>query len=483
MSHDDQNPPAGAGRHPGLESLFSYPLMSAITERRTRRVARGVSLDAGELSHQSSNAPAPIEPLEEAILVMSAAGITGITQHDGPFRKKSGRDELGTPFLNIMARSASSADNAQAVSFFLINDDGIFLVKAPEGRAASEMLKDLPPRWADWSESDWLAAADQVKVRVGDRRLDFPRDWPYYLGWNAQHSNVPGSSVFFPVVDCTRQYINALMILATDGMFFVDDWQRFRPRSLVEIAAWIGGTLGLSEPIPYHVIGGLDRIRKGILRKDSPGPLGFGNTLRTDYGCFFHMQNLMLIGQGLGLGGWVHGSVFPPYIWQRDEAKGWYGLGFRMEEPKHLSRVPPVPASQANPVGIDGVLESLSPPYVSSMRDAVEQVLEKKYGDTSGGYGDLSVFGRSYQRRSDAEAFSRVATRYRKEVVDYVTEVCDYIVDQYGRFPAHVDAFYTPGVWLQFSHLELEYYQKYFDPGLYTRQAQHDAIWHGAGGR
>lgn len=483
MSHDESNPSSAASRHPGLESLFSYPLMSAITERRTRRVARGVSLDAGDLSHQSTNAPAPIEPLEEAILVMSAAGITGITQHDGPFRKKSGRDELGTPFLNIMARSASSADNAQAVSFFLINDDGIFLVKAPEGRAASEMLKDLPPRWADWSESDWLAAADQVKVRVGDRRLDFPRDWPYYLGWNAQHSNVPGSSVFFPVVDCTRQYINALMILATDGMFFVDDWQRFKPRSLVEIAAWIGGTLGLSEPIPYHVIGGLDRIRKGVLRKDSPGPLGFGNTLRTDYGCFFHMQNLMLIGQGLGLGGWVHGSVFPPYIWQRDEAKGWYGLGFRMEEPKHLSPAPPVPASQANPVGIDGVLESLSPPYVSSMRDAVEQVLEKKYGDTSGGYGDLSVFGRSYQRRSDAEAFSRVATRYRNEVVDYVTEVCEYIVDRYGRFPAHVDAFYTPGVWLQFSHLELEYYQKYFDPGLYTRQAQHDAIWHGAGGR
>jgi hypothetical protein len=189
----------------------------------------------------------------------------------------------------------------------------------------------------------------------------------------------------------------------------------------------------------------------------------------------------MLIAQGMGLGGWVHGSVFPPYIWQRDESKGWYGLGFRMAEPKTLSPTPPVPASQANPVGIDGVLESLSPPYVSSMREAVERVIEHKYGETSGGYGDSTVFPRSYRRAEDAKAFAHVGTRFKKEVVEYVTEVCEYIVDRYGRFPAHVDAFYTPGVWLQFSHLELEYYDKYFDPRLYTRQAAHDGIWHGAG--
>ena len=52
--------------HPGLEDLFRYPLMSAIVERRSRRVCRGTSVAAGDLSHQSTNAPAPLSQLEEA---------------------------------------------------------------------------------------------------------------------------------------------------------------------------------------------------------------------------------------------------------------------------------------------------------------------------------------------------------------------------------------------------------------------------------
>jgi hypothetical protein len=84
------------------------------------------------------------------------------------------------------------------------------------------------------------------------------------------------------------------------------------------------------------------------------------------------MQNLMLVGQAMGIGGWIHGSVFPPYIYQKDPSKNWYGLGFRMMEPKKLHPMPAVPASQPNPVGIDGILEGLTPPYVKSMDEAVE---------------------------------------------------------------------------------------------------------------
>ena len=47
----------------------------------------------------------------------------------------------------------------------------------------------------------------------------------------------------------------------------------------------------------------------------------------------------------------------------------------------------------------------------------------------------------------------------------------------YGRFPAHSNAFHLPGVWLQFSHLELEFYDKYFEADLYHRQAKHHEMW------
>ena len=63
--------------HPSMEDLFSYPLMSALTERRTRRIPRGFSVNAGPLTHESHNDPSPLTPLEEAILVTCITGIVG----------------------------------------------------------------------------------------------------------------------------------------------------------------------------------------------------------------------------------------------------------------------------------------------------------------------------------------------------------------------------------------------------------------------
>ena len=469
--------------HPSLKELFSYPLMSALVERRTRRLARGTSLSAGPLSHQSKNAPEPLSALEEAILITCITGITGVTTHDGPLTKANGTDELGTPFLNIMARTGSSADNCQATHFFMINDNGMFLLRHPTGKKALELLTSLPQRWSDWSEADWIHAAKQCTVRVSDRRMDFPREWPYYLGWNAQMSNVPGSTLFFPVVDCTWQYINALLILAAepDGKrpILIDDWRTFHPSGPVEWMAKLAGSVGLAPKIPYHPIGGLKWARSGFVNKDSPGPLGMGHALRTDYEAFFYFQNLMLVGQGMGLGAWIHGSVFPPYIFQQDAAKGWHGLPFRFQQPKTLSPMPPVPASQPNPIGIDGILEGLVPPYVGSMNEAVDRVIEAKYGKDGGAYGDEDVFSRPYRNRDDARAYIRKGTQFGPRQVEYVKDACNYLYDTYGRFPAHIDAFYSPGMWLQFSHLELEYYDRFFDPSQYTRQAAHDRGWHG----
>ena len=207
-------------------------------------------------------------------------------------------------------------------------------------------------------------------------------------------------------------------------------------------------------------------------------PLGFGHTLRTDYESFFYFQNLMLLGQAMGLGGWIHGAVFTPYIWQKEPAKDWHGLGFRMEEPKTLSPWAPVPASQPNPVGIDGVLEGLTPPYVKSMDEAVDKVMEMKYGASGTAYGNEEVWSSPYRNKADAQAYVQKGTKIGDRQVQYVKDACNYLYETYGRFPAHVDAFYSGGMWLQFSHLEMEYYDRFFDPSQYTRQAAHDGLWH-----
>ena len=62
--------PDTAGTRPAaLQDLFSYPVMSCLQDRRTRRVAQGVSLKAGDMSYESANEPSPLTPLEEAILI------------------------------------------------------------------------------------------------------------------------------------------------------------------------------------------------------------------------------------------------------------------------------------------------------------------------------------------------------------------------------------------------------------------------------
>jgi hypothetical protein len=192
------------------------------------------------------------------------------------------------------------------------------------------------------------------------------------------------------------------------------------------------------------------------------------------------MQNLMLMGEALRLGGWVHGAPMIPYVWRRDTAKGHLGLGFREHlakpAPSRWKRWPPVPASQPNFVGIDGVLEGLCPPYVTDMDEAVDRVLEEKYG-SGGAYADADVFGQAYRDRSAAESYLGHAEHHPKEAIEYTKEICRYLVETYGRFPAHTDAFYLPGTWVQFSHLDIEYYEQFGAPGHARRAAEGRDIW------
>jgi hypothetical protein len=469
---------AGPG-HPGLEDLFSYPLVSAFTERRTRRISRGTSVTSGNLSHTSQNAPAPLSKLEEAVLIMGS-GATGFIMHDGPLQTPAGGDELGTPFVNIVGRTAPSPDNAQATHFFMLNDEGTWLIKRLRGKEAAALVKDAPARWRDWKEADWLAAADMVKVKVFDKRVEFPREWPYYIGWNKQISNRPGTTLFFPVVDCTYQYINAFLILSSepDGQrsLFIDDFRPFKPQTAMDWLAWAASKVGLAERIPYHPVGGVKHIRSGFVNPKNVIPLGLARTFRTEHEAFFLVQNLLLMGEALGVGGWVHASIFPPYIMQRDPAKGWYGFGFREQKPKDFRRWPPLPASQPNYVGIDGILEGLCPPYVKSMDEAVDKVMEMKLS-AQGTYGDMDIFAKPYKERAQAESFVRQMIPHSPKAVAHAKDICNYIYDTYGRFPAHTNAFYCPGIWAQFSHVEREYYEQYAQPSYWSRQAAHDALW------
>jgi hypothetical protein len=259
-----------------------------------------------------------------------------------------------------------------------------------------------------------------------------------------------------------------------------DDWRPFRPGGAAEWAAWLAAKLGFVDPIPYHPIGGLKWVRNGYASPDVPAPIGSIGTVRTDHEAHFLLQNLMLTGEALRLGSWVHGAPMAPYVMRRDEQNGLLGLGFREHSFKpassRLRRWPPVPASQPNFVGIDGVLEGLCPPYVTDMDEAVERVLEAKFGE-NGTYRDAEVFAQRYRDKEAGQAYLELANPHPPEAVQYAKEICRYLVETYGRFPAHTDAFYLPGIWVQFSHLEIEYYERFAAPEHARRAAEGKAIW------
>jgi hypothetical protein len=427
----------------GFDEMRKYPLFEALFKRRSRRISVGTqSVPAGSNTYTSTAKPQPLTELEEAVLI-AAVGTTGLTLPDRPFETTVGEKILGTPNLNFLGRAAGSTDNAQATHFFLINDTGTYFLKRLD---TVDPLEPVTPELL-------IRRAAASKVKLFDKRLDFPREFPYYLDSNRFLSNVPGSTIMFPVVDMTRQYINALMYLLTepDGYrpAFLDDRNFYLPAG---VKKW---------------------IRSGFLNKDIKLPLGVLGTMRTQIEAELLLQNLILMLQAMGLGGWIHASVAPIKLLP--------ALGFEYVTPHYRGLDffrwgTIVTAPRSHPVGLPPHIKGMCPPYYPSMGEAVQEVVDSKYG-ADGPYGQEAYFRRIFRDDRGARYLKEVP-HYRDEVIACAKDICTYIHQRHQRFPAHCDAIYAPGVWLQAHHLDLRYYDTLFKGGYTETQREHQQRWH-----
>ena len=435
---------------PGWKHTRKYPLWKALTKRRTRRISEGIGeVRAGTLSYRSDKPPRPISELEESLLI-AVTGATGLTMPDRPFQDEKGNSIQATPNLNLLGRSAGSPDNAQATHFFLINDTGTYYLKnlnkaLPSDEATPELL---------------IERAREAKVQVLDHRMTYPRDFPYYLDSNRFLSNVEGSTIIMPVVDLSWQYINGLMYLLTqeegNRPTIVDDRNFYLPAG---VRKW---------------------IKNGFLNPGIKLPLGVLSTLRTHIEAELLMQNLMLMTEAMGLGGWIHASYAGPFFMGHPRYKAFgKGLGFRYHVPKFrfldiLRWGTFLPSVRANPVGLDGILEANCPPY-KSIDQCIRDVVDLKYG-AQGVYKDLETWSRIFGPDRAREYLDQVPF-YSQDTIDCVSDIVSYIYKTHGRFPAHVDAIYVPGIWLQAHRIDKDYYDKFF-PGSYSdSHKRHDDLW------
>lgn len=447
--------------HPGLDALLKRPLMETIWHRRTHRVSRGSEVSAGTMSYKSQNKRAPLTELEEAILI-AATGCTGLTMPDRPFNDpRNGEPIMSKPNVNMAGRTAGSPDNAQGTHFFMINDSGTWF------------LRKLPPAPGEpFAPETLIERARQAKVQLLDHRIDVPngnRDFPAYLDSNRFLSNLEGTTILFPVVDLSHQYINGMMYLLTQPAgarpTIVDDRRFYQPAG---VKKW---------------------MKNGFLNKDIKLPLGSIASMRTQIEADLLIQTLFLIADGMGLGAWIHGAISPPVMLGDPKFKKQYGamLGFDFVTPKwkfaDIFRwqvpLPRFANLRAHPVGLrhkgEILIKGSCPPYYETMSAALDAVIAEKFGP-HGIYHDEATFGRIYKGEFGKE-YLREASDYSSDVIECCRDICEYIYKTHGRFPAHTDAIHVPGIWLQVHNVDIEYYDRFFQSALTDAHRAHDKNW------
>jgi hypothetical protein len=240
----------------------------------------------------------------------------------------------------------------------------------------------------------------------------------------------------------------------------------------------------------YRMAGVKRWVQNGFLNKDIKLPLGMIGSMRTQVEADLLLQNLMLGTDAMGLGAWIHGSISPPVLLGDPKFRKSYGpmLGFDWTVPKWkpidaLRWQIPVPWHadlRANPVGLrhngEYLIRAMTPPNYPSMAAAVDAVVAGKFGP-DGIYTDDALFDRIYQGEFGAKYLTE-ASDYAADLIACARDICTYIYQTHGRFPAHCEAIHVPGVWLQAHHVEEEYYDRFFRNGLTDAHRAHQADWH-----
>ena len=424
--------------------VIEFPLFDAIAGRRARRFGVGMTLPSGPLAYTSESEPVPLSELERSILTAAGVGVTGwnFGVPFGPDRP----EEHAHYTQRYTGRTAPTAAGIGTPVLFTTDDSGTYLTNTRDR---------LPDRVneIDGDPADGLERMVEIcrthTVRLSEGRLDLPAAPPHMLEPNVWMANAPGSTLFMPVGDASEQVLGLMAMTLANGNVLVDDVAQ-RPAG---------------DPAPF--------VRSGLLDESKRVPLTV--LQQTAYEAnlaelAFIGHNIVLTMQAMGLGGLYLSGLNRWSILGAFAEGGIDGLGFRfVHDDRWLL---------PNPVGLDGHVEGLCPPYVSDMRGAVDVFIERKFG--AGGTYDPGTPG----PWRDTKAMKQGVTPYSDEFVDCLADVAQYVYDTYGKFPNTFTTMVLSG-YVQAVHLDTGFYDTHYQSGAYLEtHAHHMERWHGddAGG-
>jgi hypothetical protein len=424
----------------GPDSLLDFPLVQALFGRRARRFGLGMELPSGPLAFRSEKAPLPLSELERTLLVAAGTGVSGWT-FGVPFGPRT--PEAHAEFtVRFTGRTAPTAAGIGTPALLFTDDDGCYSVGT----------RDVTPRGtSELGEGDdpmepILTACREATLRIRDGRLDLPSEPPHLLPPNLWWANRPGSTLFFPAVDAAEECLGILALMMRHGVMVVDQDT--------------GEPAGNLEPF----------VRSGLLDDAKRFPLSAIQSDVHECCCLeaaFMGHNIMLMMQGMGLGGLYFNGLDLLSVLGANARDGVRGFGFTFVEDERW--VTP------NPVGLEGVYEALCPPFYPDMHAAVEAFVERKFGP--GGAYDPGTPG----PWRDARSVKKSATRYDRDFVDCLSEVARYIYDKHGKFPGIRATIVLPGC-VQAHHLDTDFYDAHYREGAYLpTHRDHMERWHREG--
>jgi hypothetical protein len=367
--------------------------------------------------------------------------------------------------MHLVARTAASGDGSHAYTVFIIDDEGVSLLKRPQDYPRTEIAGLIQAA----REHQLVELYERARVHLSNRRVDIPHDVQYMLSLNKWSANVPGSTYFLPIAELSAIYINILLILFGEqyNSFVLDERNRFQPAGVASFARSKGGTLN-DDPATGRVltVGGLETL--------------IDELAAIEQGAI--MQNLGLMTQAMGLGGFPHFAAHP-YIWPQV-------LGFHMTQIptsrvigadlltrtllKVLNRDAPMPTAVGLEHDGEVLIKPYCPPYYRNMREAVQAFVADKYAPGKGIFRD----GGAATGWREPGAIQAGIPPYSDRAIEATAAYCEYLYTRYGRFPASSGPFHTVLAY-QAHHLDLDFYACFYrEDALSSTQREHEARWH-----
>ncbi len=407
-----------------LDHAFEYSLFEALCNRRTRRFGLGYELENGTFQYKSEKESIPLSDVEAALLLWAGDGISGLAL---------GEAQVATGVHSTWnGRVHPCSCNDQHTLMVYVNDDGIFAYKPPDASEVVEISTSEGRRKI-------LDIYHNNVTQLASERPDFSST--AWIKANLWLANRPGSTMFFPLIDVSAEYINILLaIFEREKLRIIDE----RTGDWAGIGSWVknGKLTGPQVTLNYIDLMVLNSCIASA---------------------HYKAQNMNLACEAIGIGHITFNGFTPLVVLGGSPFSK--GLGLRFVSGKD---------GTPNPVGLDGHLLGHCPPYFPSMDEAVDDIVEIRYGDN----GILTPDYAGVTPLKDWQALASGTPRLSDDAIQATKDFCNYVYQSYGRFPALIDTIQAP-VTTQVHHLDLDFYAKYYpEEAIPENHKKHMSIWH-----